>query len=92
MTDRPAAASLIPYETAAPLDEVELAEPPVPLEVAVPMEVGVLVCPQLNFPWIALPIPDSAWNTLHPAVISSVDWTLKPPLTLLSFGISGLND
>jgi hypothetical protein len=88
MTERPAAASLTPKETAAPLLEVE--DAPVPVVVPVPSDETLFKLPsQINFPWIT---PDAEASALN--LVQSIDCllsTLKPPFTLPRAGRFGLD-
>jgi len=87
MTERPATAPLTPNETAAPLVLVAEAELPVVVPVVPPMLVASAVVLQVYVPWMILEVCSES-KVLQS--IWAVDWTLKPPLTLLRAGSNGV--
>jgi len=87
-TERPAAASLKPYDTAAPLLLVDEALELLPVDVDDPRELASAVVLQMKVPWMTFPVPASAWKPLQS--IWAVDWMLKPPLTLTRAGKLGV--
>jgi len=63
--EKPATASLIPNDTAAPLEEVEVELEEVPVPDAPARLVGVAVVPQKYLPWMTLLTPASASKELQ---------------------------
>jgi len=88
ITERPAAASLRPYDAAAPLLLVEEALDEVPVVVEDPRVLASAVVLQMKTPWMTFPPWASAEKPLQS--IWAVDWTLKPPLTLTRAGKDGV--